>query len=140
MILLFSLLKKATSYYLNINLIIGDAVPHVNDGKLSFLAMTGATRSRFLPNIPTVKEVGFAELEYHEWFGIFVPLIMPTGTVERLASSIRGALGAAEVKDRFAQFGLEVLGMTSAQFKAVVKSDYEKWGDIIRSTGFSVDH
>ena len=70
---------------------IGSFVPHVRAGTLRALATTGAQRSALLPDVPTVAEAGYPALEFAEWFGIFVPVRTPSGTIETLSSVLRMA-------------------------------------------------
>jgi tripartite-type tricarboxylate transporter receptor subunit TctC len=118
-------------------LTVGDAVGHAKDTKLRVLATTGPARSPFLPNIPTAAESGFKDLVADEWFGMFVPSKTPPQTVERLSSSIREALKSAPVQQRFAEFGLETLGTTPAQFRQMVRSEHAMWAPIVKASGFT---
>ena len=67
------------------------------------------------------------------------PAMTPQETVENLAASVRGALGASDVQTRFAQLGLETLAMPYSQCRTAVKSDCEKWGAIIEAFDFSLE-
>jgi len=88
---------------------IGSFVPHVRAGTLRALATTGAQRSALLPDVPTVAEAGYPALEFAEWFGIFVPVRTPSGTIETLSSVLRMALQTKEVQAGLANQSVDVL-------------------------------
>ncbi len=116
---------------------IGTALPHVQSGAVRALAITGAVRSRQLPEVATVREAGFPALEVEEWFGIVVPAKTPAETVKHLNETIRSAVS----NDRFAS-GLAKLAIAPAadsreQFAQLIKSDFDRWGPIVRASGFS---
>jgi tripartite-type tricarboxylate transporter receptor subunit TctC len=118
--------------------VLSEALPHAKSGKLRVLATTGATRSPFLPEAPTLKEAGFKDFEVEEYFGMFVPSKTPPEIVEKLAAAIREALKAPDVQERLAQLAFQPAGTTPANFAEIVKADLEKWGPIVKSTGFSL--
>jgi len=116
---------------------IGSFVPHVRAGTLRALATTGAQRSPLLPDVPTVREAGYPALEFAEWFGIFVPARTPSGTVEALSSVLRTALQTKEVQAGLANQSVDVGGLTPADFARQVKADFDRWGPIVKASGFT---
>ena len=116
---------------------IGPFVPHVRAGTLRALATTGAQRSPLLPDVPTIAEVGFPALEFAEWFGIFVPARTPNGTVETLSSALRAALQTKEVQAGLANQSVDAGGLTPADFARQVKADFDRWGPIVKASGFT---
>ena len=116
---------------------IGPFVPHVRAGTLRALATTGAQRSPLLPDVPTIAEVGFPALEFAEWFGIFVPARTPNGTVETLSSALRAALQTKEVQAGLANQSVDVAGHTPADFARQIKADFDRWGPIVKESGFT---
>ncbi len=116
---------------------IGPFVQHVQAGTLRALATTGAQRSPLLPNVPTVAEAGYPSLEYAEWFGIFAPARTPGGTVETLSTAIRAALRTKEVQAGLANQSVEVGGLTPAEFARQIKTDLDRWGPIVKDSGFT---
>ncbi len=116
---------------------IGPFVPHVRAGTLRALATTGAQRSPLLPDVPTIAEAGYPALEFAEWFGIFVPARTPSGTVEALNSALRAALQTKEVQAGLANQSVDVGGLTPADFARQVKADFERWGPIVKASGFT---
>jgi len=117
---------------------IGSFVPHIRAGTLRALAMTGAQRSPLLPDVPTVAEAGYPALEFAEWFGIFVPARTPSGTVETLSSVLRAALQTKEMQAGLANQSVDVGGLTPADFARQIKADTDRWGPIVKASGFTL--
>ena len=116
---------------------IGPFVPHVRAGTLRALAMTGAQRSALLPDVPTIAEAGFPALEFAEWFGVLVPARTPGATVEALSSVLRTALQTREVQAGLANQSVDVGGLTPADFARQIKADTDRWGPIVKASGFT---
>lgn len=115
-------------------------LPHVKDGKLKALAVTGRTRSGLAPELPTVAESGLADFVSTTWFGIYGPRGLPAGITARLNAEINKAMQSAEVRERLARLGADVAAAnTPAQFAAMVQADSERWAAIIRERKISVD-
>lgn len=118
--------------------VLSEALPQHKAGKLRILATTGPKRSPYLPEAPTLKESGF-NLEATEWFGIFVPARTSPDTVAKLNAAIREALKSKEVTEGFAKFAFEPAGESPVEFATLVKSEHERWGPIVKSTGFTAE-
>lgn len=119
--------------------VFGEALPYVPAGQLRVLATTGPTRSRFLPEAPTLKESGFHDIEAQEWFGMFVPAKTPPDAVARLNAAIVAVLGTPEIAEAFAKFGYEPAPTTVAEFAGMVKAEYERWRPVVEASGFSAE-
>jgi tripartite-type tricarboxylate transporter receptor subunit TctC len=120
--------------------VLGIALPHIQSGNLRALATTGATRSGFLPDVPTLKEAGFPGLEITEWQGLFVPARTPSAIVDALNRSVREALATNEVKAGLAKQAFEIGGTSPAEFAARVRSDIARWEPIVRDSGFTPEN
>jgi tripartite-type tricarboxylate transporter receptor subunit TctC len=96
--------------------VLGIALPHIQAGDLRALAMTGATRSSFLPDVPTLTETGYPGLEIAEWQGLFVPAKTPPAIVQALNRSVRDALDTAEVKSGLVKLSFEAGGTSPEEF------------------------
>jgi tripartite-type tricarboxylate transporter receptor subunit TctC len=118
---------------------IGDYLPHVKTGKLRVLVTSGRTRSRFLPDTPTVAEAGFKALEQVEWYGFFLPGKAAPELVHRTAAAIRAALTGPEIPDALAQFGLELALGSPAELAKAVRDETAAWGPIVKRVGFVPD-
>jgi tripartite-type tricarboxylate transporter receptor subunit TctC len=115
------------------------AVPHVKSGKLRALAVTGAKRTPLLPELPTVAEAGVPGFELDNWWGILVPAKTPKNVVNRINAEIVKSMQLADVKERFANLGVEAIRSTPAEFDAYIKTEYAKLARIIQASGARVD-
>ena len=120
--------------------VLGIALPHIQSGKLRALATSGAERSPFLPDVPTLKEAGYPGLEIVEWQGLFVPAQTPPAIVEALNRSVRAALATSEVRAGLGKQAFDVGGTSPAEFARLVQADIERWGPIVRESGFTPDN
>jgi tripartite-type tricarboxylate transporter receptor subunit TctC len=111
-------------------------LPHIQSGKVRALATTGPQRSTFLPDVPTIKEVGYPSLEFVDWMGVFLPAKTPAETVSNLNNAIREALKKEEIKDAVTQISYEVATSSGADFARLIKSDFERWGPIVKASGY----
>jgi tripartite-type tricarboxylate transporter receptor subunit TctC len=114
------------------------SIQYIRDGKLRALAVTTATRSEALPEIPTVGEFlpGF---EASTWYGVGVPKKTPTEIVEKLNKEINAALADPKLRARFADLGADLVSMTPAEFEKLVVDETEKWGKAVKFSGAKPD-
>ncbi len=108
------------------------AMPAIKSGKLRPLAITSKSRSPLAPDIPTMAELGFPEIEVLNWQGLVGPKGMPLDLVKMLNTVGNKALQDPELKDRILVQGNEVGGGTPEQFAALIKSESVKWGKVVR--------
>ena len=120
--------------------VLGIALPHIQAWNLRALAMTGATRSSFLPDVPTLTEAGFSGLEITEWQGLFVPARTPPAVVHALNRSVRDALDTAEVKAGLIKLSFEAGGTSPEQFADIVRADIARWEPIVKASGFTPEN
>ncbi|MEI7537640.1 MAG: tripartite tricarboxylate transporter substrate binding protein, partial [Comamonadaceae bacterium] len=99
------------------------AVPYVKAGKVRALAITGATRSPVMPDVPTMAEAGLKDYAAVGWQGIMVPAGTPATTIARLNSEIGKALADPALRSNLAGQGLEVVGGTPQEFSDFVRRD-----------------
>jgi tripartite-type tricarboxylate transporter receptor subunit TctC len=116
---------------------IGTALPHVQSGAIRALATTGPQRSPQLLDVSTVREAGYPALETTEWFGVFVPANTPAEMVNRLNAAIRTVVNTGAFKTALAKLSLDPTGATPQEFAQLIKSDFDRWGPIVRASGFT---
>jgi tripartite-type tricarboxylate transporter receptor subunit TctC len=116
---------------------IGTALPHVQSGAIRALATTGLQRSPLLPDLPTVREAGYPGLEATEWFGVFVPASTPPETVSRLNGAIRMAVNTEAFRTGLAKLAVDAMALTPEDFAQLIRLDFERWGPIVQTSGFS---
>ncbi len=105
--------------------------------RLRLLAVSSDTRLPQFPDTPTVAEAGVPGYEFRGWVGVFAPAGTPRAIIDRVNAEIKNALDAPDMKSRLAAF--EPWHMTPEQTAARIKSDYEKYGQLIRLTGTKVE-
>lgn len=118
---------------------IGEFTQHVAAGKCRLLAATGAVRSRFAPDTPTLVEQGLRDMAFSEWFGFYLPGKAAAEVVQRANAALRAALADKDTVDGLAVMGLEAKSSTPAELAALLKADTERWGPIVRSIGFTAE-
>jgi tripartite-type tricarboxylate transporter receptor subunit TctC len=118
---------------------VGEFIQHINAGKCRFLAVTGETRNRFAPTVPTMAEQGLKEMVFSEWFGFFAPTGTPLATVQRANDALRAALAAKDVVDGLAVMALEAKSSTPQELATLLKTSHDRWGPIVKQIGFTAD-
>jgi tripartite-type tricarboxylate transporter receptor subunit TctC len=110
-------------------------IPQVKDGKLRALAVGGSTRVRELPEIPTIREAGYAEVVCDVWIGILVPAGTPKDIVTLLHDKMAHAVGVKEVRSRLVTLGFEPAATGPEELADVIKAEVPKWAGVIRAAG-----
>jgi tripartite-type tricarboxylate transporter receptor subunit TctC len=111
------------------------AIGHIRAGRIRPIAVTSATRSRQLPEVPTIAEAGLPGYEIVAWFGMTAPARVPPEIINRLYGAVIGSLRTAEVRERLDALAFEPAGTTPAEFLDFVKSETDKLGKVIRAAG-----
>jgi tripartite-type tricarboxylate transporter receptor subunit TctC len=116
----------------------GAIAQHVKAGKLSALAVSTATRSKFYPELPTIGETlpGF---ESESWAAMLAPAATPKPVLERLHATLTKLLADPGVKDRLEAQSCDIVGGSPEVLTELVKSEQAKWGRIIRDKNITVD-
>ena len=109
-------------------------IGQVRSGKLRALAVTTATRSEALPDIPTVGEF-VPGYEASVWFGLGAPNGTPAEIIDKLNQETNTALADPKIKGRLAESGGKVLAGSPADFGKLIADETEKWGKVIKSAG-----
>ena len=108
---------------------------HIASGRIKAYGITSAQRHPLLPNVPTIAEQGVQGYDFQFWNGLFAPTKVPERVVRQLHKAVLHALQSPEVKDRYAQLGLVIVGNTPGDFARVVKADVEKFRKVIVESG-----
>ena len=117
----------------------GISFPHVKAGKARMLAVAGANRSSFFPEVPTLTELGMKGSELDIWFGMWAPNGTPAEVTSRMATEIGKALKLASIKTRYEALGAEPVGLANGEFKALLASEARQLSTVIRDSKISVD-
>src|SRR6185295_4219412 len=113
--------------------------PHVKAGRVRGLATTGPKRAAALPELPTVAEAGVPGYEVTTWSGIVAPAGLPRPFLARLNADLNKVAESSAFRERAAPLGAEPAGGTPEQFRDLIRSEYAKWGDIVRRSGAKID-
>jgi tripartite-type tricarboxylate transporter receptor subunit TctC len=112
--------------------------PQVKAGRLRALAMVSGKRAATLPDVPSMAEAGYADVNADNWFGMLAPAATPRDVVMKLHAALAAA-AAGDTKERLASQGVDVALSTPENFAAVLRSEYARWGKVIRAAGIHAD-
>lgn len=113
--------------------------PQVRAGRIRALAITGPNRSPLLPNVPTIREAGYPDVEMETWGGIIGPAKMPEAIVKKLNTEINAVLSDPKIAKQHEALGAAVTGGTATQFADQIKADNIRWGGVIKKNNISLD-
>jgi len=108
------------------------ALPHIKAGKLKPLAVTGTSRHRLLPDVPTLDELGYKGFDGVQWYGIVGPPNLPPAIVSRLNTEINRQITSPELKEKLSSEALETMPMTPEQFGTYIRNDIAKWSALVK--------
>jgi tripartite-type tricarboxylate transporter receptor subunit TctC len=112
--------------------------PQVRAGKLRGLAVTSPKRSAAFPELPAIAET-VPRYEVINWFGIFAPAGTPKSAVMRINAALNTALEQPALVKTLNKSGADAVGGTPEAFAKVVRSDFAKWGKVVKQSGARVD-
>ena len=119
--------------------IVPAVLPQVKAGKLRGLAVTGLKRSPLAPDVPSVAELGFPQLESLAWIGLLAPAGTPSEVLGRLSAETVKAMRAPDTREILGRQGFDVVGSSPAEFAAWIRSEQAKWSKVIKESGATVD-
>lgn len=108
-------------------------------GRIRALATTGSTRSKNLPDVPTMKELGYANFVVENWYGIFAPAKTPAALTERLNRDLIKVLKSPEVSKSLADMGSRDVAGSSEQFSQFIAKELPYWESLVKRSGAKVD-
>ncbi len=112
-----------------------DALTIARSGRARVVAVSGSARSTLAPDVRTFKELGY-NIEGYGWYAMFAPAKTPKDAIDRYAKAAGEVIRSPDMKQRLEQMGLEPTGSSPAELGAILKADYDKWGPVIRASGF----
>ena len=115
------------------------ALPHAKTGKLRALAVTGARRTPLVAGMPTVAEAGVPGFALVNWWGIFAPRDVPPPIAAKLNAEIVRAHALPDLKERYANLGVEATSSTPEQFAAYIKAEAARFAKVLKETGAKLD-
>jgi tripartite-type tricarboxylate transporter receptor subunit TctC len=118
---------------------VPNVIQHVKAGRLRALAITTPKRSAAMPDIPTVDEAGVPGYQVSVWFGVVAPAATPKDAVARLNAEINRILALPDVKERFGQSGIEIVGGPPEVFDKYIREQVATWGKVVREANIKAD-
>ena len=118
---------------------VPNVIQHVKAGRLRALAITTAKRAAAMPEIPTVDEAGVPGYQVSVWFGVVAPSATPKDVVARLNAEINRVIGLPEVKERFSQSGIEIVGGSPEVFDRQIREQVATWGKVVKEANIKSD-
>jgi len=113
--------------------------PQIASGKLRAYAVAGAQRYPGLPQVPTVQEATGKPFEAYSWFGLLAPAGTPAPVADKLSAALAAGAKDPEVIRQMAATGLEPVGGTAAEFRESIRTDLDKWTQVVRRAGVKPD-
>jgi tripartite-type tricarboxylate transporter receptor subunit TctC len=109
--------------------------PHVQAGKLRFLAVSSAARSSFEPKVPTVAESGYPGFDLGVWYALLAPAGTPADVIARLSAETAKVTAQPELKQTFGTMGMEPMTSSAEQLGTFMRSEAVKWAKVVRDSG-----
>ncbi|MBK7471736.1 MAG: tripartite tricarboxylate transporter substrate binding protein [Betaproteobacteria bacterium] len=114
-------------------------MPHYKAGKVKIIAQSTETRVSSLPEVPTYQESGLRGLVLDQWLGLFAPAGTPPQIVQQLNASVARILAEPSIRQKLAPQGLDAVGGTPEQFASLYRSDYEKYGRLVKELNIKIE-
>ncbi|NYT82747.1 tripartite tricarboxylate transporter substrate binding protein [Alcaligenaceae bacterium] len=118
---------------------LSSAAPHIKEGRLKALAVTGSTRSKLLPDVPTLDESGLPGFEVYDFNGLFAPAGTSPEIINRVQRELAATLKSPKVKAQFDAIGAEPLGSTPEEFDAFLRAEIKKWQEVVTKAGIKAE-
>jgi tripartite-type tricarboxylate transporter receptor subunit TctC len=119
--------------------VIPAVLPQVRAGKLKALAVTGKKRSALAPEVPSVAELGYPQLESLAWIGLLAPAATPADVINRLQAETAKGMRAPDARDMLGKQGFDVVASSQAEFSAWIRAEQAKWSRVIKASGAVAD-
>jgi tripartite-type tricarboxylate transporter receptor subunit TctC len=115
------------------------SISYIKTGRLRAIAVTGATRSPLMPDVPTVSEAGLPGYEVTSWYGVFAPAAVPRNLVTKLNGDIAAILDTTDMKQRLEKLGAEPAPQSPEAFAGFVHAEISKWAKVVKASGATAD-
>ncbi len=118
---------------------LGSSLPNIKAGKVRVLAATVPERLAVLPDVPTMAQEGVGDFVAYAWQGLVGPAGLPQEVVQKLGSDLKSTLENDEVRKKVEAMGVEIMPMTSDEFKAYSDKEREEWAQVIKAGNITLD-
>ena len=118
---------------------ISATISLINGGKLRAIAVTGLNRSAILPNVQTLDESCLKGFNAESWVGLFAPARTPDAVIQRIYGAVKTSLADPEVRQKLVAGGNTIVGNDTAQYRAFLAAEWDKWGEVVRKNNIKLD-
>jgi tripartite-type tricarboxylate transporter receptor subunit TctC len=118
---------------------VNEIAPFAKSGKIRALAVTTSERAELLPDVPTMREAGYPEIESTNWSGLVVPAATPPSAIARLNAELVQALRNAEVQEKLKTYGMSPAPGTPEEFAALMRSESARYAKVVREAGIKAE-
>jgi tripartite-type tricarboxylate transporter receptor subunit TctC len=115
------------------------SIPQIKEGNVRALGMTSKTRSQILPDVPTMTEAGYPEIEGDSWVGVLAPAGTPKDIISLLHREIVRIIALPDMKARLGELGYDLIGSTPEEFATRIKVEIENWAKVIRAANIKAE-
>jgi len=115
------------------------SIPQIKEGNVRALAITSKTRSQILPDVPTMTEAGYPEIEGDSWVGVLVPAGTPKDIISLLHREIVRIIALPDMKSRLGELGYDPVASTPGEFATRIKVEIENWAKVIRAANIKAE-
>lgn len=115
------------------------ALPHLQSGKLNAIAVTSRERTKFLPQVPSLAELGYADLGATVWFGLMAPSATPKAVIDQIQAATVKAQADADYKTKLEGQGFDVPQENGEAFAATIAAETARWAQVVKATGFKAN-
>ena len=116
-----------------------EVAQHVTTGRLKVLAATAPQRLAAFPQVPTMEESGFANYDIRSWFGVIAPAGTPASVISKIAAELARSVENADIRERLAAQGAEILVKTGEDFAAFIRADIARWSEVVKASGAKIE-
>jgi tripartite-type tricarboxylate transporter receptor subunit TctC len=113
--------------------------PYFREGKLTPLVVLSASRSPQLPNVPTIAEAGYPDLESYAWQGLMVPASTPLNVIDKLSREVAAVVQEPKIRKKLSEMGLDAIGSTPAEFGSFLAEDMKAAAAIVKKAGIKLN-